>query len=243
MPRAMQPAPHGQVAGARGVKQWNLGQGALPGRPGHAAAGQAGKAEFVKAPPAAESKRVRSVLVKKRETLGHYCAWSRLSTQQIKDANPGLNPNLIFIGKKLKLPMTDSQYAVFVQKRAEAFLSPKQKRQREARRAKVAAQMRQKAALDARLSQAPRGAVGNKPRPLVPAAIRPAMMPVAGHAPTAKPAAADVKIENRRYHFVKARDTASRIAVRWKTNLVRLKELNPGLNLDVIRLGAKIRVR
>ncbi len=252
MPRAAAPrAPQGgagpghwslpgaRLAGVRGAE--------APGRPVLAMSPTQGAA----AAPPAPVKKMRSVLVKKRETLGHYRAWSGLSTRQIKDANPGLNPNLIFIGKKIKLPMSDSRYAEFVQKRTEAFLSPRERERRATRRAQMAAKRQREAALQARLAGAPKDKLNALPRPLrdaknarrrVPAAIRPAMIP--NHAPSvAAPANNEVAKEDRRWHIVKAGDTVSRIAKRWRCRLEDIKRLNPGMNIDVVRLGARVRVR
>jgi len=246
------PAPQPLGGSTGGPKKWNLAGGTLPARPGMGARptlsiGAAPAAPAAAQPvPAAPLKKMRSVLVKKRETLGHYRAWSGLTTHQIKDANPGLNPNLIFIGKKIKLPMTDEQYAKFVQYRAEAFLSPKEKARRAQQRIQMEAKAKREAALKARLAQSPGAASG--PQPLrsgrVPAAVRPAMVPGASASiPTPLPAKETVAKAQRRYHIVKAGDTVSRIRLRWKVSLNDIKRLNPGLNIDRIRLGAKIRVR
>lgn len=243
------------TAQAGQVKQWDLGgatltvptagtatpQPVLAISPG----GVAGPSAAAAAPPA-PAKKVRSVLVKSKETFGHYKAWSGLSTNEIKNANPGLNPNLIFQGKKLRLPMTDDQYAVFVQRRSEAFLSPREKARRAQRRAALAAETQRKEALSARLAQSPQQAQANGPRPLrdrrIPASIRPAMMPRGGHvAPIA--ARSIVPKAKRRFHIVKSGDTVSRIALRWKLSLKAVQRLNPGMNPNMVRLGAKVRVR
>ena len=218
-----------------------------PPAPAHAPAVSAVEPTNV-AQPAGPVRRIRSVLVKKRETLGHYRAWSGLSTQQIKDANPGLNPDRIFIGKKLKLPMTDDAYAEFVQKRSEAFLSPREKARRAAQRAIVEKRAREAAALQARLKAQPGPKAAGMPRAVagkpVVAAIRPASVPAAAGSPAPLASSSpSVPPAKRRFHTVSAGDTVSRIAKRWKVSLKTIKELNPGLNIEVVRLGATIRVR
>ncbi len=212
--------------------------------------------------PAAPPVKIRSVLVKKRETLGHYAAWSGLSLREIKRANPGLNPDLIFIGKKIKLPMDDETYATFVQRRAEAFLSPAEKRRRaeEARKAELREAQRraeearrladEAAARAARLSGAPGASVRPTPKP---AAAAPAPVPKAGRTLVAAairtPDAgnggqAGFQATSRaRYYTVAPGDIASRIARRKGTTLSALRRLNPGLDLDRLRIGQKVRIR
>lgn len=216
--------------------------------------------------------KVRSVLVKKRETLGHYAAWSGLSLREIKRANPGLNPDLIFIGKKVKLPMDDDTYAAFVQRRAEAFLSPAEKRRRaeqarnaERREAQRRAEEAQRAAdaaaahaaaLNGTLAPATGTARGASARAAAKPAVAPgahvgspaggrALVAAAIQAPTAAPGAhgsfsATARV---RYYKVAPGDIASRIARRKGTTLSALRRLNPGLDLDRLRIGQKVRIR
>jgi LysM repeat protein len=62
--------------------------------------------------------KLRQVLVKKGETLGHFAKWAKLPVYKIVKANPGLNPDRIFIGTRIKLPLGDEAYADFVMARA-----------------------------------------------------------------------------------------------------------------------------
>ena len=45
-----------------------------------------------------------------------------------------------------------------------------------------------------------------------------------------------------RYHTVKSGETVSAIGRKYGLTLSKIKQLNPGLNVDKIRLGQKIRV-
>ncbi len=68
----------------------------------------------------------REVLVMRGETLSHYAKWAGLGRDAIVAANPGLEPDRILVGTRLKLPLTDTAYATFVRARAEHH-QPKQK--------------------------------------------------------------------------------------------------------------------
>ena len=68
--------------------------------------------------PPQPAERVREVIVKSGETLSHYGVWAGLSIKQILKANPKLEPEQIYAGKRLRLPLTDEAYAEFVMARA-----------------------------------------------------------------------------------------------------------------------------
>ena len=60
----------------------------------------------------------RDVVVKRGESLMHYVRWSQVSLDAIKIANPHLDPDRIFVGARISLPMSDDQYVEFVKARA-----------------------------------------------------------------------------------------------------------------------------
>ena len=60
----------------------------------------------------------REVIVKPGETLSHYASWSGLTVAAILKANAGLEPELLFAGRRIKLPLSDLAYADFVLARA-----------------------------------------------------------------------------------------------------------------------------
>lgn len=60
----------------------------------------------------------REVIVKPGETLSHYASWAGLTVAAILAANPGLEPELLFAGRRLRLPLSDLAYADFVLARA-----------------------------------------------------------------------------------------------------------------------------
>ncbi len=61
----------------------------------------------------------RDVVVKRGESLMHYVQWSKASLNSIKGANPHLDPNRIFVGARVAIPMSDEQYASFVKTRGQ----------------------------------------------------------------------------------------------------------------------------
>lgn len=60
----------------------------------------------------------RRVVVRPGETLSHYVGWAGLSLRRIQDANPSLDPNRMSVGKRVVLPLSDSDYATFVTRRS-----------------------------------------------------------------------------------------------------------------------------
>ncbi|MDP6943051.1 MAG: LysM peptidoglycan-binding domain-containing protein [Myxococcota bacterium] len=60
----------------------------------------------------------REVIVKPGETLSHYASWSGLTVDGILNANAGLEPELLFAGRRIRLPLSDLAYADFVLARA-----------------------------------------------------------------------------------------------------------------------------
>jgi LysM repeat protein len=68
--------------------------------------------------PAAPRVAQREVIVKPGETLSHYAVWSGLPVAGILKANAGLEPELLFAGRRIKLPLSDLAYADFVLARA-----------------------------------------------------------------------------------------------------------------------------
>ena len=60
----------------------------------------------------------REVIVKPGETLSHYASWSGLTVAAILKANAGLEPELLFAGRRIRLPLSDLAYADFVLARA-----------------------------------------------------------------------------------------------------------------------------
>ncbi len=60
----------------------------------------------------------REVIVKPGETLSHYASWSGLTVAKILKANAGLEPELLYAGRRIKLPLSDLAYADFVLARA-----------------------------------------------------------------------------------------------------------------------------
>lgn len=88
-----------------------------PTKPSAARAGLPSVASPAQPEPAAAS-TLREVLVMTGETLGKYAKWSGLSIRNIKAANPGLNPDLIYIGTRIRLPLSDDAWGHFVLARA-----------------------------------------------------------------------------------------------------------------------------
>jgi LysM repeat protein len=68
--------------------------------------------------PAVGDKRLRDVVVKRGESLGLYAQWAQTSIEAIKAANPHLDPDRIFVGARMSVPMTDAQLTRFVITRA-----------------------------------------------------------------------------------------------------------------------------
>jgi len=66
----------------------------------------------------------REVIVKPGETLSHYASWSGLTVASILKANAGLEPELLFAGRRIKLPLSDLAYADFVLARAGTRRAP-----------------------------------------------------------------------------------------------------------------------
>jgi LysM repeat protein len=60
----------------------------------------------------------RDVVVKRGESLMHYVRWSRVPLDAIKTTNPHLDPDRIFVGARIAIPMGDDQYVEFVKARA-----------------------------------------------------------------------------------------------------------------------------
>ncbi len=60
----------------------------------------------------------RDVVVKRGESLLHYVKWSKVSLDNIKQANPHLDPERIFVGARISIPMNDDSYVEFVKSRA-----------------------------------------------------------------------------------------------------------------------------
>jgi LysM repeat protein len=68
--------------------------------------------------PAAGSATPRDVVVKRGESLLHYVKWSKVNLDNIKQANPHLDPERIFVGARISIPMNDDAYVEFVKARA-----------------------------------------------------------------------------------------------------------------------------
>jgi LysM repeat protein len=172
--------------------------------------------------PAATS---REVLVKAGETLGKYAKWSRLSVRTIKKANPGLNPDRIFIGTRIRLPLSDNAWGNFVLARA-------------GRKAKR---------VQAPLPQAQAPAVVEQVKP--PTIYKPLVAPQAvrdaaakgGYQGQALQAAPEALIEV--FYTVRSGDIASKIAKKNQVTLGTLSALNPTRNLHLLKIGQRLRIR
>lgn len=71
-------------------------------------------------PGAPSAATPRDVIVRRGESLMHYVMWSKTPLDTIKRSNQGhLDPERIFIGARIAIPMTDGQYVQFVKARAE----------------------------------------------------------------------------------------------------------------------------
>ncbi|HRE91128.1 MAG TPA: LysM domain-containing protein, partial [Myxococcota bacterium] len=82
------------------------------GQPG---AGLAVQPNVVQPAPAAHPSGIaRDVVVKRGESLMHYVRWSKVPLDDIKSANPHLDPDRIFVGARISLPMSYEQYVEFV---------------------------------------------------------------------------------------------------------------------------------
>ncbi|MFO0746506.1 MAG: LysM peptidoglycan-binding domain-containing protein [Myxococcota bacterium] len=105
------PAVQAQAQAANQAAQANQGGSAGPG--GGAPAG------VVVVQPASEGPlTLRDVVVKRGESLLHYVKWSQVSLDQVKASNPHLDPQRIFVGARVAIPMTDTQYVAFVKARS-----------------------------------------------------------------------------------------------------------------------------
>jgi LysM repeat protein len=60
----------------------------------------------------------RPVVVKRGESLSHYMQWSQTPLEAILRANPHLDPDRIFVGTRIAIPMADEQFTRFVLARA-----------------------------------------------------------------------------------------------------------------------------
>jgi len=100
----------------------SIGGGLLPNYRGVAPAGAAvGPSALPVAGPSpqGQSQTPRDVVVRRGESLMHYVRWSRTPLDQIKLANQGhIDPERIFIGARIAIPMSDQQYVQFVTARA-----------------------------------------------------------------------------------------------------------------------------
>ena len=71
-------------------------------------------------PAAPSAQTPRDVIVRRGESLMHYVMWSKTPLDAIKRANQGrLDPERIFIGARISIPMSDEQSVQFVKARAE----------------------------------------------------------------------------------------------------------------------------
>ena len=53
------------------------------------------------------------VRVSKKETMGHYAKWARIKVSKLLEANPGIKPNLLRLGQKVRVPVSDKRLARF----------------------------------------------------------------------------------------------------------------------------------
>jgi len=101
--------------------------GQVPGQmPGQVQAGaqpvagypqpQAPSAQAVAVPSGAVN--LRDVVVKRGESLLHYVKWSKSTLDAVKTANPHLDPERIFVGMRVAIPMDDAQYVAFMKARS-----------------------------------------------------------------------------------------------------------------------------
>jgi LysM repeat protein len=165
----------------------------------------------------------REVLVKAGETLGKYAKWSQLSVRSIRKANPGLNPDRIFIGTRIRLPLSDVDWGNFVLARA-GRRKAKPVQAFQARPPSVAPQV-----------QAP-----TVYRPLVaPRAVQDAA--VNGFQGQALSAVPEALIEV--FYTVRPGDIASKIARKNQVPLATLSALNPTRNLHLLKIGQRLRIR
>jgi len=96
----------------------HIGASPTPAAPAWAAAGGA-TAPVDQGPPMDPSGTTRrEVVVKRGESLLHYVQWSQSSVTDIKQANSHLDPDRIFVGMRIAIPMSDEQFTRFVVARA-----------------------------------------------------------------------------------------------------------------------------
>ncbi len=60
----------------------------------------------------------RDVIIQNGESLMHYVQWSGIQMDDIKLANPHLDPQRLLVGSRISLPLTDVQYVDFVKSRS-----------------------------------------------------------------------------------------------------------------------------
>ena len=168
-------------------------------------------------PPRVVDLRValRELIVKPGETVSHFAAWSSLTVQQIRAANPGLDPKHLGVGQRVMLPLSDLAYADFVLSRAGA-----------GRRPQVVAEASPSPGSPAQPVQAP-----SADRPSLPVAALGVKLPP-------KPA----PVKGKKPHKVAPGETASGIAARYGISLTAIARLNPGRNLDRLYVGDKLQV-
>ncbi len=205
--------------------------------------------------------QLREVIVKSGETHSHYSSWSGLRLDQITRSNPGLDPKRLHVGHRIKLPLTDLQYADFLLMRssggrpqgavaalaAGAVAPPPPPRAaalpRPERKPLPAVIAGAQAAMSARALAArgpgsvPAQGPGSVPGPAgavtshPPKANGPASLP--------SPEAAPVEPE-RRLHIVEPGDTAGRIAQAYGISMKAMQRANPGRNLDRLYVGDEL---
>lgn len=116
--QAPQPGVAAKPGQPAGLSASPFAQPGLAGHTGQPGAGMAVQPAQPAQPAMAPSGIPRDVVVKRGESLMHYVKWSRVPLDGIKSANPHLDPDRIFVGARISLPMSDEQYVEFVTARA-----------------------------------------------------------------------------------------------------------------------------
>ncbi len=206
-----------------------------PAAPASPVVQQAGRVPAVATHAVAPPPKPREVLVKAGETLGKYAKWSGISVRAIKRANPGLNPDRIRIGMRIRLPLNDDAWGRFVLARA-------------GRKARLttpvaqptATQPAQAVPVGLKVPVATPKAEIYKPH-VYKAPVAPTTLGTLAQAPSPVKTAPSALLEV--FYTVKSGDIASKIARKNKLTLAELSALNPTRNLHLLKIGQKLRIQ
>lgn len=194
---------------------------------------------------AASEPMIQGVTIKvgRNETLGHYARWTQVSVKTIISANPGINPNRIGLGQKIKLPVAGAALANFYEKRRRFNGTPAPKAFLEAKKA-----LKQGAKPNVATVAAVAPTKAAPPVAIPKAQDLKAATNTASAAPvTAKPkfpkARSPLAKKEFKKHVVARGENAWKIATkRYGITLLELRNANPNINIERLHVGATLRI-